>query len=125
MEVQEPAVSSVRSKPGRWIPWVPFFVLSISACAGDGSDGAELGYMDVEPVIQDKCLRCHGDPMKNGAPVSLTSYDDVYDERMVIEQKIRGGDMPPTYLNLSPPVEDLSSSERSLLLDWLDEGAPE
>lgn len=118
-------MSSVRSKPGRWIPWVPFLVLSTSACAGDGSDAAELGYMDVQPVIQEKCLRCHGDPRENGAPVSLTSYDEVFDERMAIEQKVRGGDMPPTYLNLSPPVEDLSSSERTLLLDWLDEGAPE
>jgi hypothetical protein len=102
-----------------------FFLGSINACAGDGNNEVELSYLDVEPIIQDKCLRCHGDPRKNGAPVSFTTYGAVYDERIAIEMKIRGGDMPPTYLDLSPPVEDLSSSEREMLLDWLDSGAPQ
>lgn len=98
---------------------------SVNACAGDGKNGSELGYPDVAVIIEDKCLRCHGDPRQNGAPISLTTYEEVYAERAAIESKVRGGDMPPTYLNLSPPVEDLTSSEREMLLEWLDNGAPE
>lgn len=32
---------------------------------------------DVRPIIQGNCIPCHTDPPVNGAPMKLTTYDDV------------------------------------------------
>jgi len=34
-------------------------------------------YVDVESIFIDNCLRCHSNPPQNGAPMQLTSYNDV------------------------------------------------
>lgn len=34
---------------------------------------------DVKPIITNNCLSCHGNPPVNGAPISLTTYDQVRD----------------------------------------------
>jgi len=32
---------------------------------------------DVRPIIEGNCIPCHTDPPVNGAPMKLTTYDDV------------------------------------------------
>lgn len=97
----------------------------LSSCAPTDGE-AEFSYADVEPIIFDKCLRCHGNPRANGAPVSFTTYEQVYSKRNAIEDHVGTiGDMPPTFLMLDPPVEDLTRAERDTLLSWLSDGAPE
>lgn len=32
---------------------------------------------DVKPIIDNNCIRCHGNPTNNGAPMSLTTYENV------------------------------------------------
>lgn len=34
-------------------------------------------YQDVAPIFSDNCLNCHSNPPQNGAPMSLSSFNDV------------------------------------------------
>lgn len=81
---------------------------------------------DELAIVRDKCGRCHSSPPKHGAPFSLLSLDDLTSvdakgvprrERMA--DAIERRTMPARYLELDPPVAELSEEERDLLLAWL------
>lgn len=109
-------------------------VLTLTACGGSGDAGAarqELGYCDVEPVIERYCVRCHADPTEHHAPFPLTSWEATQGESaggVPIWERMRSavstGFMPFQGLALDPPVEPLPADEEAMLLDWLDAGAP-
>jgi hypothetical protein len=90
-----------------------------------------FGWCDAQPIIADKCGRCHGEPLANGAPFSLATYADIQyvDARdrpryERIQSAIESEYMPATFLKLEPAVEPLTESERRALLEWLAAGAP-
>lgn len=98
-----------------------------TTAAEDESEPLHTYYRDAKVIIDDKCGGCHrpGDI----APFSLTTYEEVAAVTAVLPASIELGSMPPW-----PPAEDcrpfshslsLSEDERALLLDWLDEGAPQ
>lgn len=101
-----------------------------------GSDGAggntsadALEYCDVEPIVAAKCQRCHHDPPENGAPFSLMSYGDLQGPTesprfSKIRHALDTEFMPPTWLQVDPPVEPLTCEEKLTLLTWLEAGAP-
>jgi uncharacterized membrane protein len=99
--------------------------LSLGGCGSpeDETQG-RLTYCDIEPIFMDRCLRCHGDPVAEDAPFSLSTYEEVAAETVGIERAVRTGFMPLTALKLTPPVEPLTDEERDTILDWLDDGAP-
>jgi hypothetical protein len=101
-----------------------------TAQGGEAGGSAEPAFpCDVSRIIEAKCERCHSDPPENGAPFPLLSWEDtqkpygrvlVHDAMLVA---VESGFMPLTELELSPPVEDLTTSERTVLLSWLGAGA--
>lgn len=92
----------------------------------DSEDVPEFTYCDAEPIISDKCLRCHSEPLQEGAPISLETYELVKEEAASVRNALSTeGFMPAVWLDeLEPPVQDLTEEERELLLDWLSDGAP-
>ena len=59
-----------------------------ASCTNDSSDDISPDYVAVQQVaytnqvlaiISANCYFCHTDPPQNGAPISLTTYDDVKD----------------------------------------------
>jgi hypothetical protein len=90
-----------------------------------------LAWCDVQPIIADKCGRCHGKPTQNGAPFSLIDYADTQAvdshgrrryERM--QTAIETDLMPALFVKLEPPAAPLTEAERRQLLDWLAAQAP-
>jgi uncharacterized membrane protein len=94
-----------------------------------------IAFCDAYAVIEQKCVRCHSDPPKNGAPFALDSYeatqapspsskdpDRIRADRML--KAVESGFMPYTSLLLDPPVEPLTCEERTTLLEWLRNGSP-
>lgn len=90
----------------------------------------------VLQVIQDKCQRCHGDPLQHGAPVAFFTVDDFqarYFESdskwwQIAASQVEDDSMPFTALNtlpepIMPPVEPLTADEKATLLGWLKAGA--
>jgi hypothetical protein len=110
----------------------------ISGCGGGDDDGGEdpppmtepVTWCEAEAVLEAKCQRCHGDPLENGAPFPLVTYDDTQVEVagqprwMKMQHVLETDFMPPKFLpDLEPPVEPLTEEEKQVLLDWLDESA--
>lgn len=97
--------------------------------AGGNGSSSVLDYCDVEPILVAKCQRCHGDPTENGAPFALLSYADLQGPSnkprfSKIQHALDTEFMPPTWLEVEPPVEPLTCDEKLTLLTWLENGDP-
>lgn len=108
------------------------------AGSGGGGDGVEqpIAFCDALQVIRAKCQRCHGDPIRNGAPVAFLDFDDLhapyYDSDLqwwqVATGMVERDAMPYVALNDSPALEGgtvlpLTVEEKATLLGWLQQGA--
>lgn len=60
--------------------------LTLFNCANDSEDDlidpnalpAIVNYVDhIKPIIDNNCIGCHSNPPVNGAPISLTTYQNV------------------------------------------------
>ena len=103
--------------------------------AGNASEGGAAGEgapdfpCAVRAAIEAKCQRCHNDPPRNGAPFPLLTWEHTraaYGPILVYEAMlpaIESDFMPFTELELDPPVEPLTPSEKTTLVTWLEAGA--
>src|SRR5262245_2876107 len=106
--------------------WVTLAGLGFALARGSGADpppaDPSLTYCDAEPILANKCQRCHDEPTRNGAPFPLLTYADTQvptptagdpnrkryqDMLLAIEQ----GEMPYMALTLDPPVQGLTCEE--------------
>ncbi len=108
-----------------------------SGAGGAGAAETPITFCDALVVVRDKCQRCHGDPLQNGAPVPFLTYEDTqgsyYDDAtrkwwQAMEMSVATNFMPFTGFNdpptsLMPPVVPLTAEERATLLGWLTQGA--
>ena len=90
-----------------------FVVISCSS-SDDSPTLTNVTYTgDIKFIIDDNCLNCHGNPTANGAPMFLTTYDEVKEaviNRGLID-RIKDGSMPPT----GTPLTDL---QVQAIKDW-------
>jgi uncharacterized membrane protein len=76
-----------------------------------------LGWADVEPIFEQRCIGCHsGDP---GGPWPLTSYGHVADWANEIRAQMAACSMPPSDAGIAMPTD-----EREKILLWVRCGAP-
>ena len=113
---------------------IPGAASETSAGAG-GSPTEPITWCAALAVIRAKCQRCHGDPLQNGAPIHLLTYEDTQIQLtmdklayQVMADLVGSGTMPYVALNapptsLMPPVEALTADEKATLLGWLNQGA--
>ena len=96
-------------------------------CSSDSSDDLMEQEMDPEPtaityngeiksIISNNCTRCHGSTPANGAPFSLTTFDQVKGrvDRIIARTNSATSPMPPT--------GQISSSLRDMIQKWKDDG---
>lgn len=87
---------------------------------------------EIDAILEAKCRRCHQDPPLNSAPFPLLTWENTqaeYFDKPIHERMFNAvstGFMPYMGSNppLDPPVEPLTESEKTTLLDWLDDCAP-
>jgi hypothetical protein len=110
-----------------------------SGAPGEATGGAAelpIAFCDALTVVHDKCQRCHGDPLTNGAPVPFLTWDDFHAPYGETEYKwwqiaadmVDRDQMPYVALNGTPglvggDVESLTVEEKTTLLGWLKQGA--
>lgn len=108
---------------------------SANAAAGQPHDGEPAApgptWCEVRVVLENSCQRCHGPEPSSGAPFSLVTYEDTQAQNKkgtprfeAIASALESELMPPTYLELEPPVAPLRAEDRALLLAWCEQGAP-
>lgn len=97
----------------------------------DSSNATEPTWCEAREVLERNCQRCHGAKPSNGAPFALVTYEDTQASNKkgkarfeTIAQVVASELMPPTYLELEPPVAALGDTDRRLLLAWCEQGAP-
>lgn len=71
---------------------------------------------DIKSIINNNCTQCHGSTPANGAPFSLTTYDEVKGrvDRIIARTNSASSPMPPT--------GQISSSLRDMIQQWKDDG---
>ena len=67
-----------------FLPLIAITLFSLFSCSNDSESDLTIPTpilvkytSDVRPIIQANCIPCHTDPPVNGAPMRLTTYDDV------------------------------------------------
>jgi hypothetical protein len=107
-----------------------------SSAGASGVSGDAVPFCAALQVIRDKCQRCHGNPLQNGAPTPFLTYEDTQAQYYMTKSKwweimkdaVTKDFMPATFLNsppqsVMPPVEPLTMDEKTTLLTWLAQGA--
>ena len=90
-----------------------FLIFFVASCSNGGDDSpiidptpnpTTITYTNtISGIVSSRCTSCHGSPPSNGAPMSLTTYDNVKDaitSRGLINQ-IETGNMPKNGTKLS------------------------
>lgn len=83
----------------------------------------------VEGVLSQSCRRCHWDPQENDAPFPLRTWEDTRAVRsgkeihVLMMQMVDADLMPPLDALVEPKVEPLTAQQKTVLLDWLRQGA--
>lgn len=104
--------------------------LTLTACTSDSEDdltetegpnGPITYNANIRAIINSTCLSCHSDPTRNGAPFSLTNFQQVSVRaengslsRAINKQTGEAGAMPPS--------GRLPQSTIDLIDQWIDEG---
>ena len=77
---------------------------------------------DIQPLIQNSCVSCHGSPPTNGAPFSLTNYNEVSGRAtLVLAAMARQNGTP----GVMPPSGRLPQATVNLVEQWIADGTPE
>ncbi|WP_425237246.1 hypothetical protein [Ulvibacterium sp.] len=109
---------------------LPLLALTLIACTSDSEDdlmemeepGGPVTYnSNIRAIIGSNCLNCHSDPTRNGAPFSLTNFQQVSTRaengslsRAINKQTGDSGAMPPG--------GRLPQTTIDLIDQWIDEG---
>jgi len=108
--------------------------LHLFDAADFGIDPEEVDYSeDIAPILQRSCVSCHREG--GGAPMSLTSYEEVEPWAQMIRYRTairdRMGAMPPFFVEKHIGITQfkndpsLSDEELARIQAWVDNGAPE
>ncbi|MFK5880494.1 MAG: hypothetical protein QM478_13485 [Flavobacteriaceae bacterium] len=106
-------------------------IVSISSCSQNTYDDIEeetdpipeiVTYQDVKPIIDGVCLACHSNPPQNGAPMSLTIYDNVKEAVLNRDllNKINKNEGEDGLMPLGGPR--LPQSSINLIFKWNEDG---
>ncbi|WP_370478228.1 hypothetical protein [Tamlana flava] len=73
---------------------------------------------DIKSIISSRCIGCHGNPPTQGAPFSLTTYNDVKSRVAGIISRIKSSSnpMPPA------PNSPLTPAQIELIEKWQADG---
>lgn len=88
----------------------------------DDSDTDQVLFSPVFNIISTRCVDCHSKPTRNGAPMSLVSYDDIFESSELINIRINLEESDP----LSMPLDraPLPQSEKDTINEWIEAGRP-
>ncbi len=111
-----------------------FFLLFMSSCNQFGDEDSKISFnQDVRPILNEKCLRCHGGVKANGG-LSLLFEEDAFANTQSGIPAIKRGSHKKSNLYKRLISEDpefrmpfdsepLSPEEIEIIVKWIDEGA--
>ena len=117
-------------RPLRLPPFAPLVVVAFCAVSSALPAAAQqVTYAkDVAPIFQAKCTQCHH--AGTGAPMPLTSFEEVRPWARSIKTRVSNREMPPWHLDKTVGIRhyknDLSLNDADIatIVKWVDAGAP-
>ena len=108
-------------------------VAAQAPAAGPAASGGTVTFArHIAPILQRSCQQCHNP--EGGAPMSLTTYEEVRPWARMIKQRTglgpRAGVMPPWFVEKNIGIQrfkgdpSLSEEEIATIAKWADSGAP-
>src|SRR5215831_13430225 len=103
-------------------------LLCASSAVGADTPRPATYTKDIAPIFQAHCTQCHHP--NTGAPMSLTSYEEVRPWARAIRQRVAAREMPPWHLDKTVGIRtyknDISLNDEQIatVLRWVDAGAP-
>lgn len=102
----------------------------LAVCAPSGASGQEAAptFVDVAPILQQNCEKCHRDG--SIGPMELTSYEQVRRWSTMIRRKVTSREMPPWHIDKTIGIQDfkndvsLSDHDIETIVRWIDGGTP-
>ena len=73
----------------------------------------------VSTIMTNHCLQCHSNPTRNGAPFSLTTFQEVRSRAAAVNTAMNDVNDP------MPPSGRIAASQREQIQEWIDNGLPE
>ncbi len=99
---------------------------------GGSTTGADAGSYacDVAPIVNTRCLDCHSNPPKFGAPMPIVTYADTQADSVQypgqkIYERMAARIADPRLPMPQPPNAALSSDQIALIQGWAAAGAPQ
>jgi hypothetical protein len=99
------------------------------AAAAQGTAPNQPTYSkDIAPIFQAKCTQCHHPG--TGAPMSLTTYEEVRPWARSIRTRVSSREMPPWHLDKTVGIRQykndisLNDAQIATIVRWADAGAP-
>ncbi len=116
----------------RWIPWISFLIILTTSCRYGSQDPVSFN-QDIRPILNEKCMRCHGGvkasggfnllfeatalgQTESGRPAIVPGHH----QRSELFRRITSED-PEVRMPLEG--DPLSDQEIGLIRRWIDEGA--
>lgn len=108
---------------------LPLFTFIVLACTNlsesDLIDEGPIGVItyntNIKPLIDSSCLNCHSDPTRNGAPFSLTNFEQL---SFIAENGALLGALNKQTgeTGAMPPTGRLPQSTIDLIAQWIEDG---
>jgi len=106
-----------------------FLTLSGLALAATPAVDAPVTFAkDIAPIFQEKCETCHR--QGQGAPMNLTTFEEVRPWARSIKQRVATRNMPPWHLDKTVGIQkfqndrSLSDQQIAMIVKWVDAGSP-
>ena len=116
----------MKNKAKFMLPLLTFIVLACTNVSeSDLTNEEPMGIItyntNIKPLIDNSCLGCHSDPTRNGAPFSLTNFDQV---SFIAENGALLGALNKQTgeTGAMPPSGRLPQSTIDLIAQWIEDG---
>jgi len=111
-----------------------FILLFMGSCNKSGNDESKISFnRDVRPILNDKCLRCHGGVKANGGLSLLFEEDAFGTTQSGAPAIVRGNHKKSEFFKrlisedpgfrMPYQSEPLSPEEIEIIVNWIDQGA--
>jgi hypothetical protein len=102
--------------------------LATRAAAADAVPAQPTYAKDIAPIFQAKCTQCHH--AGTGAPMSLTTFEEVRPWARSIRTRVSSREMPPWHLDKTVGIRkykndiSLNDTQIATIVKWVDSGSP-
>ena len=103
--------------------WITEGALNTTACSVSCDDSKFAFAANVQPILNNNCIACHNNSLTQGG-INLTNWNGASAAKGKIPAAIQWTNSDPAKHMPQPPASKLSACNISVILNWINAGAP-